>query len=36
MEALGAEHANVVRRGSTLEITIYRKDDWTGTMKVKR
>jgi len=36
MEALGAEHANVVRRGSTLEITVYRKDGWTGTMKVKR
>jgi len=36
LAALCAHYAYVGKAGSTLEITVSRKDGWTGTMKVKR
>jgi len=36
MVALGADYAYVAKRLHHLEIHVYRKDGWTGTMKVRR
>jgi len=36
MASLGADHAHVGKAGSTILVHVYRKDDWVGTMKVKR
>jgi len=36
MDALGCHRAWVSKRLNALEILVFRKDGWTGTMKVKR
>jgi len=36
LTSLCANGAYVAKRGSALEITAFRRDGWTGTMKLKR
>jgi len=36
MEAMGAQGAYISKRDAAVEISVWRKDGWTGTMKVKR